>query len=144
MIRITLLVLFCLGNLVSNVQARSDYRLDDAAVEHAFHMSEDVTLNMLAMAENPFIPSADNDLDKQTIAAIVAFAGCFVGIGILIPFHRMILGCDGKEAKVVILYCVTLGGLGLLPFVDGIFLLLDDSEKQYIENPNFLMWAENL
>lgn len=87
----------------------------------------------------------DGGMDKQTIAVIVIVAQYFLTAGVLsiIPIHRIILGCDGQTVKIVALYCVTLGGCGILPIVDAIFLLIDDTKQKYIENPKFLMWTKS-
>ncbi len=84
---------------------------------------------------------SEGGMSKHTTAANVAYVELVLAIGILIPRHLLVLGCGGAELKVVALYCVTLGGCGLLPLVDGIFLIMDSEGDQYIDNPKFLMWS---
>lgn len=143
-----LLTLMVLG--ISSVNA-ANYKLNEAALEQAFETSIDATTELdvfFAATESNFAPHMVNDdgLDKQTIALIIIAAQYVLTGGLLgiIPIHRIYLGCDGQTVKVVALYCVTLGGLGLLPLIDAIFLILDQSKSAYIDNPKFLMWAGNM
>ncbi|GEM_PF-1826870 len=142
------ILFFLLAILVlcsSASHASGKYILDEERLEQAFELSEDVTGQFTSPFEiNPFIANAkvDSDgLDKQTIAAIVVYAQFAVGIGFLIPIHRIILGCDDKLVKVIALYCVTFGGCGVISALDGLFLILDDTHEKYLENPNFIMWS---
>ncbi len=143
--------IFILALLSLSITASSfagNYHLNESKLEAAFNESVDVSNDKFVSAffntspaEASMMLSADGGMDKHTLAAIVAFAELFLGVGILIPIHRLVLGCGGKEIKVVALYCVTLGGCGLLPIVDGIFLIMDQGGTQYIDNTKFLMWT---
>jgi hypothetical protein len=137
-----ILTLICFTAFSSHA---AKYKLDEASISKAFETSVDITqqigiINRNLGFDSPSSTKMDDPSNKQTIAAIIAFAEWFLGIGVLIPIHRLFLGCDGKEIKVVALYCITLGGCGLLPIIDGIALLVDDSKSRYIDNPKYLMW----
>lgn len=124
--------------------ASSKFKIDEALLELAFDQSEDMSLELLApLNTNPFLSSASWDRPEniQMIAAIVAIAEWITGVGILIPIHRIVLGCGEKTVKVVALYCVTLGGCGLLPPLDALFLLLDKTDQKFVGSEKFLMWA---
>ena len=139
-----LTLLLTLVLITGSTAYASKYKLDEKAIELAFDQSENITQQLgvidfySTMSNTASI--SDDSMDKQKVAAIVAFAEWVLGIGILIPIHRIILGCDGQELKVIALYCVTLGGCGLLPLIDGVMLLVDDTKSRYIENPKYLMW----
>ncbi len=68
----------------------------------------------------------------------------WVAVGLCIalgPFgvHRMYLGTD---AKVPILYALTLGGgLGVLPLIDLFQLLFTKDISRFYNNPNVFMWV---
>ncbi len=58
------------------------------------------------------------------------------------PFgvHRLYLGTD---AKVPVIYTLTLGGgLGVLPLLDIIAILSSPSIEDYVNNTKVVMWAE--
>lgn len=58
------------------------------------------------------------------------------------PFgvHRLYLG---TEAKVPVIYTLTLGGgLGILPLLDIIAILSSPSLDVYVNNPKVVMWAK--
>lgn len=123
----------------------SSFKLNQDKFEAAFEQSEDLTNQLFvssgsALAETFASSASEDSMDKQTLAAIICVVEYFTGVGILIPIHRIILGCDGQTVKVVALYCITLGGLGWLPLIDAIFLFMDDTKSKYIENGKFLMF----
>ena len=116
------------------------YKIDDVAVENLFQSSDDLTF---AIDEASFmLPSKEKvkGSDKQMIAGIIALSSYVLGIGWLLPVHRLVLGTGNETAKIIVLYCVTISGCGLLLLADGIMLLIDSDGSQYIENPKFIMW----
>jgi len=125
-----------------------NYHLNESKLDQAFESSVDVSndLSVTSFFESSSVESnamlADGGMDKHTLGAIICFAEWFLGVGILIPIHRLYLGCGDKTIKVVALYCVTLGGCGLLPIIDGIMLIMDQGGTKYIDNPKFLMWTK--
>ena len=129
------------------VSYADNYKLNEATLESEFASSIDISsdseIKAFATAPPNNVESnlSEEGLSKHTIAAIVAYVELVLGVGILIPIHRLVLGCGGAELKVVALYCITLGGCGLLPLVDGIFLIMDYEGDQYVDNPKFLMWS---
>lgn len=124
------------------------YRPDDAAIEALFSASVDITGEL-----SGFLPDAGlrnqcsagyyspKEEDKQTTAGIIAIAQFVTGTG-FIPIYRFMLGTGENNGKVFGLYCVTCGGLGVLPLIDAIMLLTDDSENKYINNQKFIMWLD--
>jgi hypothetical protein len=82
-------------------------------------------------------PAEDN---KQMIAGAIAIASVVLGVGIIFPFHRFIIGTGGKPFKIFALYCVTLGGCGVITLVDGVLLLMDSKGTKYLDNSKFIMW----
>jgi hypothetical protein len=118
----------------------SSYKIDDQAVDVLFDTSNDITYvaNPLAL----FMPTQEQvkDEDKQLVAGIIAIAELVLGVGILIPIHRLYLGTGDETFKVVALYCVTLAGCGFITLIDGIMLLSDSQGSKYIESPKFIMW----
>ena len=125
-----------------------NYHLNESKLYQAFESSVDVSndLSVTSFFESSSVESsamlAEGEMDKHTLGAIICFAEWFSGIGILIPIHRLYLGCGDKTTEVVALYCVTLGGCGLLPIIDGIMLLMDQGGTKYVDNPKFLMWTK--
>lgn len=143
------------------------YHLNENYIEYAFATAEDITSQYLLIINGDLF----NDLnvqkiegdDKQMVAGIVAIASFFIrwgasallwipivgwiGGGIvwvlaIFPWHRMFLKAGGQEAKIALLYCITLGWcINAHHVVDGIFLLLDESKSKYINNPKYVMWA---
>ena len=120
--------------------SNAKYKIDDVAVENLFQSSDDLTF---AIDEANFmLPSQEKvkGSDKQMIAGIIALSSYVLGIGWLLPVHRLVLGTGNETAKIIALYCVTISGCGLLLLADGIMLLIDSDGSQYIENPKFIMW----
>lgn len=134
----TVLVIFVAGILATNAEA-SMYRLDQAAVDNMFAQAEQA--DFLTMT--PLAPLAANSgqgsnlvlQDKQPAVAFVL--AWFLGpLGI----HRAYLG---TSTGVIIGYILTLGGCGIVAFVDWIVLLIgliEDDISKYINNPKFFMW----
>jgi TM2 domain-containing membrane protein YozV len=71
----------------------------------------------------------------RLFAALLAFPLGVFGL------HRMYLHTSGK---VPIIYIVTLGGgLGILPFIDFVLILLNkDIHTNYTSNPHLFMWEK--
>lgn len=142
----SLFLLTLLSISIVSVSFAGNYRLNDSKIEAAFEHSIDISNDQTvasffnSSASEASVMMSEGGMDKQTLAAIVAFAEWFLGVGILIPIHRLVLGCGGSEIKVVALYCITLGGCGLLPLIDGIMLIIDAGGTRYIDNPKYLMW----
>ncbi len=71
----------------------------------------------------------------RLVAALLAFPLGLFGL------HRMYLH---TSAKVPIIYIATLGGgLGILPFIDFVLILLNkDIHTNYTSNPHLFMWEK--
>jgi len=141
----------CLVALLSlNVVAEAkSYKLDEGMIEEAFEQSVDVSSDLSIVRANalntsstaPYGIAIEED-QKWTFALIAIGVQYFTGVGWFIPIHRLILGCDGQEIKIVALYCVTLSGCGFLTWIDAIFLLVDESRTKYNNNSKFLMFLD--
>lgn len=119
----------------------SVYFAPEAEVDALFEQSHDVTFVLQETSLESFtkkeLAGGDN---KQLIAGIVALASWVTGIGVIIPFHRFILGVDGKGFKIFCMYFCTLSGCGFILLVDGILLVIDGDGNKYMNNRKFIMW----
>jgi TM2 domain-containing membrane protein YozV len=126
--------------LFMGVQAKSadSYRVNDAAIEAVFENS--IAVN--SMEFNPLVnvtAMKSPDVAYNSPQPVVAWLLCWVLGGLAI--HRVYMG---SEAKLVLLYFITCGGIfGVLPFVDWILLLIgviEDDISKYVNNNKFVMW----
>jgi TM2 domain-containing membrane protein YozV len=135
---LTFAVVAIIGLFAAQASTNS-YFLDDAAVDAMFAKAELVDLGtMEAMA-----PYADMGFANQTflqqdkdpaVAFILAF---FLGT---FGIHRAYLG---TSTGTIIGYILTLGGCGIIAFVDWVMLLIglvNNDISQYVDNPKFFMW----
>lgn len=140
MSRFILSVLFLFLGAAAVQGNTSDYFLDHSAVDQLF--AEAVEVDPLAMhsmaptvaaMQDNNVTIAANDKDPA-IAFILAW---FVGpLGI----HRAYLG---TSTGTIVGYILTLGGCGIVAFVDWVVLLIglvNDDIDQYVDNPSFFMW----
>ncbi len=135
---LTILVIFLAGILATNAEA-SMYRIDQGAVDQMFAQAEQVdflSMNSLSpLNVNANLGSAHFYNEKNPAVAFVL--AWFLGpLGI----HRAYLG---TSTGVIIGYILTLGGCGIIAFVDWIVLLIgliEDDISKYINNPKFFMW----
>jgi len=120
------------------VQANaSSYHLDHAAVDQMFEQAEQA--DMLAM--NSMAPLAGTSAGMHSLdepdPAIAFILAWFVGpLGI----HRAYLG---TSTGTIVGYILTLGGCGIVAFVDWVVLLIglvNDDITKYVDNPSFFMW----
>lgn len=133
---LTLLGLF----IFIGVQAKevSSYKIDDAAVEAVFGNS----IGVNAMDFNPMLNMTapmEGQATLKDAQPVVAWILCwFLGS---IAIHRVYMGSD---AKLVLLYFITCGGIfGVLPIVDWVLLLIgviEDDISKYVNNNKFVMW----
>lgn len=140
---ILLLSIFCFqtkSTIASENNQTLSYKVDDKAVDDLFESSNDITFTAeLGALVLPSLQQTQDD-DKQTLAGIVALGSWLLGVGVLIPIHRLILGTGNQAGKIIALYCVTLSGCGFILLIDGIMLLIDSGGNKYIENSKFIMW----
>jgi len=96
--------------------------------------SKDPMLFQIWMSEGAVTPdSAQAKSPKKVTAVLLAIA--------LGPFgvHRLYLG---TEAKVPVIYTLTLGGgLGILPLIDIIAILSNPTLEKFEQNGKIVMWA---
>ena len=138
--KLILSVLFLCMGAVAVQGSTGKYFLDHSAVDQLF--AEAVEVDPLAMhnmaptvaaMQNNNVSIAAHDRDPA-IAFILAW---FVGpLGI----HRAYLG---TSTGTIVGYILTLGGCGIVAFVDWVVLLIglvNDDIDQYVDNPSFFMW----
>ncbi len=127
-----LLGLFC-------IQANANaYYLDNDAVDQMFAQAEQVDL-MAMHSMSPMTASTSTSMlsaqDKDpVIAFVLAWAIGYLGI------HRAYLG---TSTGTIVAYILTLGGCGIVAFVDWVVLLIgliNNDISKYIDNPSFFMW----
>jgi TM2 domain-containing membrane protein YozV len=134
----TFVIVAIIGLFASQASANS-YFLNDAAIDAMFARAELVEMesltSMVSVAEIGYANQAFFQQDKDpAIAFILAF---FLGpLGI----HRAYLG---TATGTIIGYILTLGGCGIVAFVDWVMLLIglvNNDISQYVNNPRFFMW----
>jgi TM2 domain-containing membrane protein YozV len=122
------------------VQANaSNYYLDNESVDQMFAQAEQVDL----MAMHSMSPMTTNSTSTSMLSAeekdpVIAFVLAWV-VGYL-GIHRAYLG---TSTGTLVAYILTLGGCGIVAFVDWVVLLiglLNDDVSKYIDNPSFFMW----
>lgn len=115
------------------------YRLDEAAVDQMFAQAEQA--DFLAM--NTMAPlagaasTATHFLQAEKNPAVAFILAWFVGY---LGIHRAYLG---TSTGTIIAYILTLGGCGIVAFVDWVVLLIglvNDDISKYVDNPSFFMW----
>jgi TM2 domain-containing membrane protein YozV len=137
--KIILFTIVCFLGAVSVQADASMYRLDHASVDQMFDQAEQA--DFLAM--NTLAPYANSSTathsfysaDKNpAVAFILAWFVGYLGI------HRAYLG---TSTGTIVAYILTLGGCGIVAFVDWVVLLIglvNDDIGKYIDNPKFFMW----
>ncbi|MEZ4722996.1 MAG: hypothetical protein R2813_14065 [Flavobacteriales bacterium] len=162
------LLLFLIVNIAASA---NNYKLDESNLNVLFESSCDISymLTSSELMKHGIESAAAAGEKRQVVGAIIAFVGpvggyivgtiayfvfavATLGLGaycfpifyipIFLPYHRWYLGTNGNGANVGLLYCVTLNWCGVLSFIDGIMLLIDDTEEKYIENPQYVMWID--
>ncbi len=130
----TLVVFMCAFAIQANT---SMYHLDQGAVDQMFAQAEQV--DILSMHSTSFMAGSNTTMlsaqDKDPVIAFIL--ATFIGsLGI----HRAYLG---TSTGTIIGYILTLGGCGIVFFVDWVVLLIgliNDDISKYIDNPSFFMW----
>ena len=128
-----------LGGVVAVHAEAGMYRLDQAAVDNMFAQAEPVdylNLNTLSPLDLSGNQGTTLYLREKTPAVAFVLAWFLGPLGI----HRAYLG---TTTGVIIGYILTLGGCGIVAFVDWIVLLIgliEEDISKYIDNPKFFMW----
>lgn len=147
--KIKLFLFLCIASFGLSSQSfagESKYKIDDDFIDMLFESSHDVTDEVLVdiMEFNGLDKSslAGGD-DTQLVSGIVALASWALGVGWFIPIHRLILGAGNATGKILLLYCITgWCSFGVLTAIDGILLLIDDTDK-YVDSEKFLLFTED-
>ena len=135
-----LLTLFLLCLFIVPISANAgNYKIDQNKIDASFDSATEVSI-VSAFNLNA-LQGTGQVLDEKDPAMAFVLATVLGYLGI----HRLYLG---TEPVVVILYIVTLGGCGIVTMVDWIMLLmvlLDEKDLgSYIDNPNFIMWKNEI
>ena len=117
----------------------SNYKVDQNKIDASFAQATEISL-VSAFDLNSFNGNGQVLDDKDPVMAFVlATVLGYLGI------HRLYLG---TKPTVVILYIITAGGCGIITLIDWIQLLmvlLDEKDMSpYIDNPNFIMWKNQM
>ncbi|MBR1774760.1 MAG: TM2 domain-containing protein [Bacteroidales bacterium] len=124
---------------------KSEYTLDNSAIENAFANAEEVSLDQINLfggnTLDLFVTTQSNGqmAYRSSVNPWAAFAlAFFLGeFGI----HRMYLGSTKAMWACYTFSCC--GIFGIVPFVDWIVLLvgaIQDDIRSYEGNPKFIMW----
>lgn len=137
--------LICLCERVSSSNIANNYKVNDGEIDVLFSESEDISKMDFAEIIDflPFSKSLKSNFyenNVQKVAGAIAIASVVLAVGIIFPFHRFIIGTGGEPFKIFALYCITLGGCGVITLVDGIILVLDETGTKYQNNNKFIMW----
>ena len=128
------LLFLCFGLLCVPAQA-SMYHLDHEAVDQMFAQAEQV--DMLAMHNMSPMAATTTFVAQEKDPVIAFLLAWFIGpLGI----HRAYLG---TSTGTIVGYILTLGGCGIIAFVDWVMLLIgmiNNDISQYVDNPRFFMW----
>ena len=132
-------LVFLLFLLVPITATASDYKVDQGKIDASFAQATEISL-VSAFDLNSFNGNGQVLDDKDPVMAFVlATVLGYLGI------HRLYLG---TKPTVVILYIITAGGCGIITLIDWIQLLmvlLDEKDMApYIDNPNFIMWKNQM
>ena len=141
-------VLVVLLVAMSSSFAGNKYQIDVEKIDQLFEQSSEVSASNFMLsattAEMPMAPTPTPNPGKMIggngdVNPVVAFVLSFFlgGIGI----HRIYMG---TSVGTFIGYILTLGGCGIVSFVDWIMLLIgliDEDISDYVNNPKFFMWA---
>lgn len=126
----------------------SEYFADDFAIERTINSGEVVDFTAIenSQSTSAFLTSSSNNTAMPTTAlvaernATVAFVlAWFVGF---LGVHRFYMGTATLTG---VGYILTLGGCGIVAFVDWIVLLIalvnQEGISKYEDNPKFFMWS---
>lgn len=135
-----LFTLFLLSLIILPVSLRAEnYRIDQNKIDASFAAATEVSL--VSAFDLSALNGTQQVLDEKdpVMAFVLATVLGYLGI------HRLYLG---TKPVVVVLYIITAGGCGIITLIDWIQLLLvllDEKDMSpYIDNPNFIMWKNEM
>lgn len=111
----------------------TSYTVDEASIDALF---TEAVFEVSSSAASSMSASVGGD---PAITNVVALVVDWIGLG-GIGIHRLILGTKPINC---LWYFLTIGGIfGVIPFVDGIMLIIDliNGSASYLDNPAFIMW----
>jgi TM2 domain-containing membrane protein YozV len=128
-------LLLAFFGLAAQSNASAAYTLNDEAIEAVFESAVEVS----AVASLPVANVAEGQsvLATDPSPAVAFVLSWFLGG---LGAHRWYLGTDTSTK---ILYCITLGGCGILWTVDTVLLLIgliNNDISKYANNDSFIMW----
>jgi TM2 domain-containing membrane protein YozV len=126
----------------------SEYFADDFTIERTINSGEKLDFKVIENNQSTaaFLSNSSNNTSMPTTAfvaernATVAFVlSWFVGF---LGVHRFYMGTATLTG---VGYILTLGGCGIVAFVDWVVLLIalinQDGIEKYEDNPKFFMWS---
>ncbi|MFN5627751.1 MAG: hypothetical protein ACK48W_00565 [Bacteroidota bacterium] len=146
--KLFLMVVATLFINASFASSTSSYTADDAKIDQLFSAATELQLDASDVSYSSdsfdFLLGKNlkpTDENKQMLAGTIAIVSAILGVGLIVPFHRFIIGTGGQSFKIFALYFITAGGCGVITLVDGVLLLMDGNGNKYIDNPKFIMWS---
>jgi len=130
-----LLSLSCLV-LLGNVKAEN-YTIDNSKVDEMFEKASDIEISSYSeMLQGGASRSAFKVVKGKDPVIAAALNFCLGWLGI----HRLYLG---TKPLTFVGYIVTLGGLGVISFIDFVMILVENRDiSKFVNNPQFFMWLE--
>jgi len=133
------LVAFAMFFVFSANAAENQYKLDNASIDALFASAQQVSLDEVSSLSPlaDFASSSNAQITEEKEPVIAFILAWFLGpLGI----HRAYLG---TSTGTIIAYILTLGGCGIVAFVDWVVLLIgmiNNDISRYVDNPRFFMW----
>ncbi len=133
------LVAFAMFFVFSANAAENQYKLDNASIDALFASAQQVSLDEVSSLSPlaDFASSSNTQISDEKEPVIAFILAWFLGpLGI----HRAYLG---TSTGTIIAYILTLGGCGIVVFVDWVVLLIgmiNNDISRYVDNPKFFMW----
>lgn len=133
------LVAFAMFFVFSANAAENQYKLDNASIDALFASAQQVSLDEVSSLSPlaDFASSSNAQITEEKEPVIAFILAWFLGpLGI----HRAYLG---TSTGTIIAYILTLGGCGIVAFVDWVVLLIgmiNNDISKYVDNPKFFMW----
>jgi hypothetical protein len=134
--RIIQLFTIALFTLTFSVVSAGNYQIDDGALDQLFSSAQTISiLDMGAETSSGFSDLSTPAFYQDKDPLVALLLNIFVGT---LGVHRFYLG---TEPLTGIAYILTLGGCGIVTFVDLIVLAINfDDISPYVDNPKFFMW----
>ena len=125
--------------LIPLTATAGNYKIDQNKIDASFASASEITLSdafdLTALQGTGQVLDDKDPVMAFVLATVLGYLG----------IHRLYLG---TKPVVVVLYIITAGGCGIITLIDWIQLLmvlLDEKDMgPYIDNPNFIMWKNQM